>query len=414
MSIWQIAREVLLLAEIAAAGPVAYLGVLAVSALVAGKRRERGLPTAPVAYGTCPRFAVLVPAHDEEALIETVLASLRALDYPREAYAVYLVADNCTDRTAELARAAGGVHVLERVDATRRGKGYALNWALGELEARGLRYDAYVIFDADSVVAPEFLAACAAELGRGARAIQGCNTVLNALEAPSTVLRWLALTLMNHVRPRGRNGLGASATLTGNGMCLSRALLERFPWEAFGVAEDYQYYLTLIAQGERVRYVPEAVVRSHMPTTFAQLQTQDIRWESGTPEMSKWRTGRRLLTGGLRARDAVRLEALVELFTPPLSILAGWVVGMVIVALVLRSPLEIALGALLVGGLGGYAASALVSTRAPQAVYRALVYAPVYMLWKLWVQVVLSRRKASAGQWVRTSRQDVRRAAREV
>jgi cellulose synthase/poly-beta-1,6-N-acetylglucosamine synthase-like glycosyltransferase len=413
MTIWQIARALLLVAEIAAAVPIVYLCVLAVSAMLAARRRERR-PTADERAGVCPTFAVLVPAHDEEALVETVLASLCALDYPRTAYTVCLVADNCTDRTAELARAVESVRVLERHDPTRRGKGYALNWALHELEARQLHYDAYVIFDADSVVAPEFLAACAAELARGARAIQGCNTVLNALESPSTVLRWLALTLMNHVRPLGRNGLGASATLTGNGMCLSHALLARFPWEAFGVAEDYQYYLTLVAEGERVRYVPEAVVRSHMPTTFAQLQTQDIRWESGTPEMSKWRVGWRLLAGSLRARDAVRLEAVAELFTPPLSILAGWAVGMLPLALVLRSPLEIALAALLVAGLAGYTASALAITHAPRAVYRALLYAPAYMLWKLWVQLVLSRRKASAGQWVRTSRQDAQRALREI
>ena len=119
--------------------------------------------------------------------------------------------------------------------------------------------------------------------------------MLNVSESPSTALRLIALTLINHVRPLGRNGLGASSTLTGNGMCLSRALLMRYPWQAFSIAEDYQYYLTLVQHGERVRYVPEAIVRSQMPTTFAQMRTQDIRWESSERSQSTWRIALRLL-----------------------------------------------------------------------------------------------------------------------
>ncbi len=111
------------------------------------------------------------------------------------------------------------------------------------------------------------------ELVRGAKALQACNTVLNVTESPSTALRWVALTLVNHVRPLGRNGLGCSATLTGNGMCLSHEILQRYPWQAFGIAEDYQYYLTLVQHGVRVSYVPEAIVRSQMPVTFQQMRT---------------------------------------------------------------------------------------------------------------------------------------------
>src|SRR5947209_1919436 len=104
-------------------------------------------------------------------------------------------------------------------------------------------------------------------------------------------------------------------------MCLSRALLVDYPWQAFSLAADYQYYLTLVEHGERVRYVPQAIVRSQMPTTFSQMRTQDIRWESSGGGQSTWRVVWRLLEAGLKYRDFARLEAIAELLTPPLSFL---------------------------------------------------------------------------------------------
>jgi cellulose synthase/poly-beta-1,6-N-acetylglucosamine synthase-like glycosyltransferase len=284
-------RWLVLAAEIVLALPIVYLAAITLSALVTHARRKRRQRTASPPKHP-PSFAVLVPAHNEEALLGTLLTSLARQQYPRNRYTVCVVADNCDDATAAVA-GAGGAQVFERHDTSKRGKGHALGWLLAELDVRGMRFDAYVVIDADSVVAPDFLVAMAAELERGARACQASNTVLNTMEAPSTALRWLAMTLMNHVRPLGRNGIGGSSNLSGNGMCLSRGLLDRFPWQAFGLVEDYQYYLDIVAHGERVRYVPEAVVRSHMPTSFRQMRTQDVRWESGRrrPRPRAWRSG---------------------------------------------------------------------------------------------------------------------------
>ena len=155
-----------------------------------------------------------------------------------------------------------------------------MKWLLQQLKQDQLKYDAYVIIDADSVVETTFLLAMNKELIQGGKALQGYYTVLNVTGSPSTALRWIALSLMNYVRPLGRDAFGASSTLMGNGMCFSHDLLEQYPWQAFSVTEDYQYYLTLVEHSERIRYVPDAIVRSVMPTTFAQMRTQDIRWES--------------------------------------------------------------------------------------------------------------------------------------
>jgi cellulose synthase/poly-beta-1,6-N-acetylglucosamine synthase-like glycosyltransferase len=297
------------------------------------------------------------------------------------------------------------VHVYERFDEIKRGKGYALSWILQQLEED---YDAYIILDADSVVELGFLQAMEKELAQGAQAMQAFNTVLNISESPSTALRWIALSLINHVRPLGRNGLGASSTLTGNGMCLSRTLLTRHPWQAFGLTEDYQYYLTIVQHGERVRYVPEAVVRSHMPTKFAQMRIQDVRWEGSKLEQTKWQIALKLLSKGLRFRDFVRIEAIAELLTPPLSVLVGSCLLTLIASFSLWSLPDLLLSLILIGGLVCYVATPLYLLRPPHTVYMALLYAPRFMAWKLWVYFVLRRSTKHTNEWISPNRSLVR------
>jgi cellulose synthase/poly-beta-1,6-N-acetylglucosamine synthase-like glycosyltransferase len=390
--------------ELLISGPILYLCLLSLSAILTAKKHKT-IDTACSSTESSPfNFAILIPAHNEVTILGDLLKSLAGLAYPKDHYAVYVVADNCTDATAELARATGWVHVYERFDQHKRGKGHALNWLLQKLEEDQLIYDAYVFFDADTVVEPTFLQFMDRELVKGAQALQGRYTVLNATESPSTALRSIALTLMNYVRPLGRNGLGASSTLLGNGMCFSRALLLRHPWQAFSITEDYQYYLTLVEHGEKVYYVPEAIVRSQMPTTFAQMRTQDIRWESLEGGQSTWHIALRLLGAGLRYCDFRRIEAIAELLTPPLSLLVSWCLITLTLSLLLWSLPELVLSIILIGGLIGYIGTALYILHPPRAVYMALLHSPGYIIWKLWVCYVLRRRKKYTSEWVRTSR----------
>ncbi|MEO8970497.1 MAG: glycosyltransferase, partial [Ktedonobacteraceae bacterium] len=249
-----------------------------------------------------------------------------------------------------------------------------------------------------------FLLSMNRELLRGGQALQACNTVLNVTESPGTALRWLALTLVNHVRSLGRTCLGGSSTLNGNGMCLSHALLARYPWQAFGQAEDYQYYLTIVEHGERVLYVPDAVVRSQMPATFAQMRTQDIRWESSSGSQSTWHAVGTLLKAGLKYRDFVRIEAVAELLTPPLSLLVSWCMLTFVFSFFIWHWAGLLMSTLLVVGLLCYIGTAFYLLRPPQTVYKALLHAPGFIIWKLWVYFVLKRSRKHAGEWVRTSR----------
>jgi len=386
-------------------GPIFYLCVLSFSAILAERKRQaKNAQLSSRLESANYTFAVLIPAHNEEVVLGTLLASLAHLDYPEDQYAIYVVADNCTDNTANLARAFDRTNVYERFDGIKRGKGYALNWLWQKLEEDHLAYDAYVVLDADSVVVSTFLQSMASELAQGRQAMQAKHTVLNISDSPGTALRLIALTLINHVRPLGRNALGASSTLTGSGMCLSRTLLMRYPWQAYSLTEDYQYYLTLVEHGERVHYVPNAVVRSQMPLTFAQMRTQDIRWESSEPGQKGWKVALKLLGAGLRSRDFVRLEAVAELLTPPLSFLVACWLLTFIASLLLWTLPGLLLSFILIGGLMCYIGTALYLLRPPRGVYIAFLYAPGFMLWKLWVYFVLRRSKKYTSEWVPTSR----------
>ncbi len=402
MIILRILSWLLLFAQILLALPILYLCVVSASA-VYSERRRKGTQTTGETPASHTDFAILIPAHDEEMILGTLLENLRNLTYPRERYTVYVVADNCTDTTAELARKSDSVRVYERFDQTKRGKGYALNWLMRELEEAQRVHDAYVILDADSVVCPTFLLSLNRELLRGTEALQARYTVLNATASPGSALRWIALSLVNYVRPLGRTNLGGSSTLNGNGMCFSRNFLLRHPWQSFSLAEDYHYYLTLVEHGERVQYVPDAVVRAQMPTTFARMRTQDIRWESSSGGRSSWAVALHLFAGGIRQRDFVRIEALAELLTPPLSqLVAGCLLTLILSLLIWPWP-GLLLSILLIVGLMVYIGSAFYLLRPPQQMYKALLYAPAFMLWKLWVYFVLRRSKKHT-RWVRTSR----------
>ena len=141
--------------------PLGYVAILSLAAIVVALRPARRLTEPPTT-----RFVILIPAHNEAAVIAKLLASLRQLDYPANLFTPLVIADNCTDATAAIVRAAG-VRVLERTSETERAKGYALRYALEQLAAAGEVYDAYVIVDADTVFAPAFLREMDAALREG-------------------------------------------------------------------------------------------------------------------------------------------------------------------------------------------------------------------------------------------------------
>ncbi len=384
---------------------VASLLTLLVAAILP-RRQARAAKAAPLA------LAVVVPAHDEALVLAATLDSLLAQDFPEECRELIVVADNCTDETAEIARARG-ITVLERISAEERGKGYALNFAMAYLHALPERPDGVVIVDADTFAAPDFLTRIGQGLersraARGFGAVQGRYGVLNVGDGWRAALMAGAFDLVNHIKPLGRERLGLSAGLKGNGMAFTWPLASALPWPGGSLTEDLDYGLDLARRyGVRVAYVPDARVRAQMPVTAAQAASQRDRWERGRAGLTRER-GLSLLWEGLCGRNLLLLDMAIDLLTPPLAelgaLLCAWVIlvggGGVLGILPHAGHWATALG-VTGAGLLLYILGGLRAAGASRAAYAALARAPFYAVWKIGLR--LAGRRRGAG-WVRTTR----------
>lgn len=389
-------HTLLLVGEAGLAAIVGYLLLLTVAALFA-RRETQARPG-----GATSRFVILIPAHNEEQLLPQTLANLRQLDYPRELFAIHVVADNCSDRTAALAREGGAV-AHERFNSELRGKGYALEWLLQRLWDSGEPHDAVLILDADSVVSPNFLRVMDARLARGERVIQGFYTVRQPEGAWSVGLRAVALIVLHYLRPQGRMVLGGSTGLKGNGMVFAADILRKHRWSA-SLTEDIEYHMELILAGERAMFAPDAVIWAEMPDSLRAAQSQNERWEKGRMEMIQ-RFVPRLLGQAVRRRSFLLFDAAVEQLIPPFSVVTGASGAVLLAALALRSPTSIALATAIVVAQAVYVFAGLALARAPWAVYQSLLFAPAFVGWKVWLYVRLML-GIKPRAWVRTARND--------
>ncbi len=360
-------------------------------------------------------LVVVVPAHDEELVLAATLGSLRAQNYPAACYEVVVVADNCADATSAIARAHGAI-VLERVDPQQRGKGYALDWAFSHLLHAPVPADAYVIVDADTWAAPDFLTRMTERLttdtdADGLCALQGRYGVLNSGEGWRAALMTAAFDLVNHVRPLGRDRLGLGVGLKGNGMAFTRATLQQARWRGDSVTEDLDYGLDLARNlGLRVRYVPEARVLAQMPTSAKQATSQRQRWETGRYKLVRERA-LPLLWEGIRRRRALLCDAAWDLLMPPLAELCGllalWLtlIGFGAYLGWLPHALLWAQAATLCAvGLAGYVLGGLRLAGAPAEAYAALLRAPFYAVWKVCLYARPRQTTKAGDEWVRTAR----------
>jgi hypothetical protein len=374
----------------------AYLLVL----LAAASWPRAHRPQQPSAGGGRLRFRVLVPAHDEEQGLADTLAALDRTTFPDERWGVLVVADNCSDGTAEVARQAGAA-VLERSDPGLRGKGHALNWALERLPKD---YDAIAVLDADCQPSPNWLTALEGRLLAGAPAAQVRYTVANPSASRRTALQFAAFALMNTVRPLGKERIGLSCGLMGTGMAFRAGLLEAHGFNADSLVEDSDLHLRLVAAGERVSFAPEAYVQSAMPPGARAASSQQRRWEGGRAQLIRdWSA--RLLVDGVRRRDALRIHAALEHLVPPQTLLAFAHVVLAGLSCLGRSPAVRRLAVVTVAMQALFVVGGLRLARAPREVYAALLTAPILVARKLGLLAGLALRGAPRS-WERTARDD--------
>jgi cellulose synthase/poly-beta-1,6-N-acetylglucosamine synthase-like glycosyltransferase len=344
------------------------------------------------------RVVILVPAHNESTGLLRTLDSLRREVEPDLQARIVVVADNCSDDTAAVARATG-VQVLERHDAERRGKGHALQFGFDACREA----DWFIVIDADTDVAPGFLAAMrramagGAEGAGGADALQCRYGVRDPLASRRATLADVALGGWNVLRPRGRSALGWSAGILGNGFALSRRTLQAVPYSARSIIEDVEYHQLLVQAGLRVTWVDDTQVRGDMPSGAAAAQ-QRARWEGGRLRLIA-DSAPSLLRGILRGQWRL-IDPLLDLSLLPLA----WHVTLLGLALALGAGAVQALAAAGLAVVGGHVALALRLMRAQPAHWRALLGVPAYLVWKLCLAGATWRAADRQALWVRSTR----------
>lgn len=386
--------------------PSAVLFIECAVAILPGGRGSGRAPEHPAA-----RTVVIVPAHDEEAVLEETLRSLVPELGPRGE--ILVVADNCTDDTAEIARRMD-VGVLERRDAMRRGKGYALSHAIDHLATDPP--DVVIVVDADCRVAPGSLARLTERALATDRPVQA-EYLLEEPRNPTPLSRVsaLAFLLRNRVRPLGMHRLGLPCHLTGSGMGFTWRTVATAPPTHDNLVEDLQMGIDLALMGHPPLFCPDASVTSLLPERDEDARGQRRRWEHGQLDTLVRHGPRLLFRGVLELRpDLVALG--LDLLVPPLALF----VGCMLLTLPVTAgwawwgpssiPLRFAGTATLAVGAGVLAAWARFGRTVLPA--RHLVTVPLYVLWKipLYAAFLLQRRQRT---WQRTRRSGEVRGDRE-
>jgi cellulose synthase/poly-beta-1,6-N-acetylglucosamine synthase-like glycosyltransferase len=341
-----------------------------------------------------PPLTVLIPAHNEEALIGRCIGCVLASASSNTQ--VLVVAHNCTDATAERAEAAGA-RVLVLSDPEQTGKGCALR--AGFAVALAGHSEGVLVIDADSVIDLGLIATVQRRLLAGARALQCQYEVSSFQDSPRTKLTTFAFHAFNIVRPRGRARLGLSAGILGNGFALRRDVLTQVPYHAHSIVEDLEYHLALVRANIRVDFIDTAAVRGEIPVTSKGAKTQRARWEGGRLRvMRRWAP--RLMADLVRGQ--VRLiEPFLDLLALPIS---SEVTLLVIAACLPVTWLRLYI-------LGGFAIllvhlmAAAASGLGLWGTVKALSNAPAYILWKLWIFPEIWRASRANAAWVRTDRE---------
>lgn len=229
------------------------------------------------------RFAVVVSARNEGGVIGNLIKSIREQNYPAELIDIFVVADNCTDDTAIVAHNYGAF-VYERFNTAKVGKGYALDWLFKKIDKDygDRNYDAYIIFDADNIIAPDFIAEMNKTFSAGYRIITSYRNSKNYGE--NWITAGYSLWFLREAKflNNARMNLGTSCAISGTGFLVSTEVIrENGGWVHHLLTEDIEFTTDSIVKGEKIGYCENAVLYDEQPTTFYQSYIQRLRWSKG-------------------------------------------------------------------------------------------------------------------------------------
>ena len=236
------------------------------------------------------KFMAIIPAHNEEAVVANLIESLKKQTYDKNLYDIYVIADNCTDNTAEVARNAGAI-VLERFDPAHKTKGYALQWFLKQKIEENADYDAFFVFDADNIVDKDFIVNMNKKLCQGEDVVQGYRDIKNPTDNWITAGYALFYWSMHRLYHLARYNIGLSPLLNGTGFMVKFDVVKPNGWETETLTEDIEFSLKQIIQGRKLGWATDAIVYDEQPTSFKQSWSQRSRWTVGHMQCLKVYTG---------------------------------------------------------------------------------------------------------------------------
>lgn len=358
-----------------------YFAAVAVFALRRRKRFPRSAPQT--------RFAVVVAARNEEAVIGNLVCSVLSQEYPEALRDVYVVPNNCTDFTEAAATAAGAeiIHCLGPVSS----KGDALHQAFAQLLPKG--YDAFLVFDADNVLAPDYLSRMNDAFASGAQVCKSRTRAQNPTASGVAGCYGLYNVIFDLIWNRARAACGLSAKLVGTGFGFRREVLEHLGgWNTSTIAEDAEFAAQCAGAGYRVCWVPDALNYDEEPNSFRLSLRQRKRWCSGVMQVAKQEVGRLWRTGV--PRPALRWDITMFLLAPFTQAASGLLLLLGILAGVLTGDatgLVVALcslGLYCVGGMALGVLLCLLGGYGLQGMTKTIVLFPVFMASWLPLQVI--------------------------
>ncbi len=231
------------------------------------------------------RFAVIIPARNEEAVLAGLLTSLNEQDYPRELFDVFVIADNCTDMTATLARHHGAL-VFERFNTNKQSKGYALEWFFSHyFKEKSFSHDAAVIFDADNIVERDFLAVMDRHYQTGTRMAAGYRDSKNPGDSTIAAANSIFGLFQGRFMHQGRTNLGLPLpSVSGTGFMFALDIIREEGWHTRTITEDNEFTMQVILKGETPVFVREARFYDEQTATWSQMLRQRWRWSIGTAQ----------------------------------------------------------------------------------------------------------------------------------
>ncbi len=250
------------------------------------------------------RFAVMIPARNERSVIPALIASIKKQNYPQKLIDIFVIADNCTDDTAQVARQSGA-KVYERFNRQLVGKGYALDYLFHRMKDDGLcdQYEGFFIFDADNLLDENYIREMNKVFDNGYKVITSYrnskNYDSNWISAGYSLWFLREAKYLNHVRMR----LHTSCAISGTGFLVHREIIEKNNgWKHYLLTEDIEFTVDSVLHGEKIGYCANAKLFDEQPISFRQSWNQRLRWTKGNYQVFG-RYGRKLAVGALAKRS---------------------------------------------------------------------------------------------------------------